>query len=308
VLHDDKAGQGLRLLGVAWREWDGPADTLRAEDERDLIFAGYCAFLDPPKASASAAIARLRRQNVRVKIISGDAAAVVRHLVAALSLDCSNLLTGEEIAALSQAELQARVRDTDLFARVSPDQKLRIIHALSAMGHTVGFLGDGINDAPAIRAADAGISVESATDVARAAADLVLLAPDLGVLADGVEEGRRTYANIMKYLRMGTSSNFGNMLSMALASLVIPFLPMTAIQILLNNLLYDLSEIGIRLMRWMRRICARRTIGACPHCCALPESWGRFPPSLTLPPLACCYGSIMRARALSGRHGFWNPF
>ena len=149
------------------------------------------------------------------------------------------------LAALSEAALTARVRETDLFARVSPDQKMRIIRALSASGHTVGFLGDGINDAPAIRAADAGISVESATDVARAAADIVLLAPDLGVISDGVAEGRRTYANIMKYLRMGTSSNFGNMLSMALASLVIPFLPMTAIQILLNNLLYDLSEIGI---------------------------------------------------------------
>jgi Mg2+-importing ATPase len=195
--------------------------------------------------SAAAAIARLRAQNVSMKIVSGDAAPVVRHLVETLGLECKGLLTGDEIAGLSDAALSARMRDTDLFARIAPDQKMRIIRALSVAGHTVGFLGDGINDAPAIRAADAGISVESATDVARAAADLVLLAPDLGVLADGVEEGRRTYANIMKYLRMGTSSNFGNMLSMALASLVIPFLPMTAIQILLNNLLYDLSETGI---------------------------------------------------------------
>ena len=245
ALHERQAQGGFRMLGVAWREWSGAADRIGLDDERDLVFAGFCAFLDPPKVSASAAIARLRAQNIRVKIISGDAAPVVRHLVEALALDCTGMLTGDEIAALSQTALIARVRDTDLFARVSPDQKLRIIHALSAAGHTVGFLGDGINDAPAIRAADAGISVESATDVARAAADLVLLAPDLGVLADGVEEGRRTYANIMKYLRMGTSSNFGNMLSMALASLVIPFLPMTAMQILLNNLLYDLSEIGI---------------------------------------------------------------
>ena len=245
ALHEKQAEGGFRLLGVAWREWTGADDQIGLDDERDLIFAGFCAFLDPPKVSASAAIARLRAQKVRVKIISGDAAPVVLHLVKALGLDCHGLLTGDEIAALPQAALVARVRHTDLFARVSPDQKMRIIHALSAAGHTVGFLGDGINDAPAIRAADAGISVEGATDVARAAADLVLLAPDLGVLADGVEEGRRTYANIMKYLRMGTSSNFGNMLSMALASLVIPFLPMTAIQILLNNLLYDLSEIGI---------------------------------------------------------------
>ncbi|MDE2437116.1 MAG: magnesium-translocating P-type ATPase [Sphingomonadales bacterium] len=245
ALHEREAQGGLRLLGVAWREWTGDADRIGMDDERDLVFAGFCAFLDPPKVSAAVAIARLRSQNVAVKIISGDAAAVVLHLVGSLALDCKGMLTGDVIAGLSDAALTAKVRDTDLFARVSPDQKMRIIRALSATGHTVGFLGDGINDAPAIRAADAGISVESATDVARAAADIVLLAPDLGVVADGVAEGRRTYANIMKYLRMGTSSNFGNMLSMALASLVIPFLPMTAIQILLNNLLYDLSETGI---------------------------------------------------------------
>jgi Mg2+-importing ATPase len=245
ALHEQEADAGVRLLGVAWREWTAKSDRISTDDERDLVFAGFCAFLDPPKLSAAAAIARLRSQNVTVKIISGDAAPVVLHLVKSLALDCKGILTGEEIAGLSEAALTARVSDTDLFARVSPDQKMRIIRALSAAGHTVGFLGDGINDAPAIRAADAGISVESATDVARAAADIVLLAPDLGVIADGVSEGRRTYANIMKYLRMGTSSNFGNMLSMALASLVIPFLPMTAIQILLNNLLYDLSETGI---------------------------------------------------------------
>ena len=242
---EEQAQSGFRLLAIGWRPWEEVRRTISPADERDLVFLGFCAFLDPPKASASAAIARLRALNVKVKIISGDAAPVVRHLVNSLQLDCHGLLTGDDIAALSHEALIARVRETDLYARVSPDQKLRIIRALSEGGHTVGFMGDGINDAPAIKAADAGISVESATDVARAAADLILLAPDLGVLADGVEEGRRTYANIMKYLRMGTSSNFGNMLSMALASLVIPFLPLTAIQILLNNLLYDISEIGI---------------------------------------------------------------
>ncbi|MCW1381878.1 magnesium-translocating P-type ATPase [Novosphingobium sp. KCTC 2891] len=242
---EQQAAAGFRMLGIAMRPWTSDDGKVSPDDERELVFVGFCAFLDPPKTSASAAIARLQALNVRVKIISGDAAPVVRHLVQALALDSRGLLTGDEIAALSHEALIARVKDTDLFARVSPDQKMRIIRALSEGGHTVGFLGDGINDAPAIKAADAGISVESATDVARAAADLILLAPDLGVLADGVEEGRRTYANITKYLRMGTSSNFGNMLSMALASLVIPFLPLTAIQILLNNLLYDLSEIGI---------------------------------------------------------------
>jgi Mg2+-importing ATPase len=240
-----RAAAGFRMLAVACRRWSGTLETVGAADERDLVFVGLCAFLDPPKVSAAAAIARLQALDIRVKIISGDAAPVVLHLVQSLKLDCRGLLSGDEIARLSHDALVARVRETDLFARVSPDQKMRIIRALSDAGNTVGFLGDGINDAPAIKAADAGISVESATDVARAAADLILLAPDLGVLADGVEEGRRTYANITKYLRMGTSSNFGNMLSMALASLVIPFLPLTAIQILLNNLIYDISEIGI---------------------------------------------------------------
>lgn len=245
ALHDQAAEQGLRSLGVGWREVEAGTKAITAADERDLVFAGICAFSDPPKASASAAIARLNAQGVRVKIISGDALAVVRHLVTSLDLKCQGTLTGDEIEALGDQALMARVENTDIFARISPDQKMRIIRALSAGGHTVGFIGDGINDAPAIRAADAGLSVEGASDVARAAADLILLAPDLGVLADGVEEGRRTYANIMKYVRMGTSSNFGNMLSMALASLVIPFLPLTAVQILLNNLLYDFSETGI---------------------------------------------------------------
>ena len=180
-----------------------------------------------------------------MKIVSGDGPAVVRHLVATLGLRTRGMLTGAEIAHLSDTALATQVQHTDLFARVSPDQKTRIIRALKSRGHRVGFLGDGINDAPAIRAADAGLSVDGATDVARAAADMILLDHDLGVLADGVEEGRRTHANIMKYVRMGTSSNFGNMLSMAAASLVIPFLPLTPIQVLLNNLLYDLSETGI---------------------------------------------------------------
>jgi Mg2+-importing ATPase len=182
---------------------------------------------------------------VRVKVVSGDHEAVVRHLVETLKLTGLNMLTGAEIAALTDPALVARIDDVDLFARVSPDQKTRIIRALQARGHTVGFIGDGVNDAPAIHAAEVGISVDGATDVARSAADLILLAQDLGVVADGVEEGRRTFANILKYVRMGTSSNFGNMLSMALASVVLPFLPLLPAQILLNNLIYDFSEIGI---------------------------------------------------------------
>ncbi|MBV1799496.1 magnesium-translocating P-type ATPase [Siccirubricoccus sp. G192] len=244
-----RGAEGLRLLGVAWRavpDGEAPGEAaLGPEAERDLVLAGFCAFLDPPKQSAGAAVARLAAAGVRVKVVSGDAAPVVLHLVQTLGLPARGLLTGEEVARLDAPALAARVGRVDLFARLSPDQKRRVILALKARGHTVGFIGDGINDAPAIHAADAGISVEGATEVARAAADLILLAPDLGVLADGVVEGRRTYTNVMKYVRMGTSSNFGNMLSMAVASLALPFLPLLPAQILLNNLLYDLSEIGI---------------------------------------------------------------
>jgi Mg2+-importing ATPase len=178
-------------------------------------------------------------------VVSGDHEAVVRHLVETLGFGGRRMLTGAEVAGLTEPALIARIDEVDLFARVSPDQKTRIIHALQARGHTVGFIGDGVNDAPAIHAAEVGISVDGATDVARNAADLILLAQDLGVVADGVEEGRRTFANILKYVRMGTSSNFGNMLSMAFASLVLPFLPLLPVQILLNNLVYDFSEIGI---------------------------------------------------------------
>ena len=240
-----RAGSGERLLAVAWKRGDAARDSVVADDETGLVFAGFCCFLDPVKPSAGEALRRFAAMGVRVKVISGDAAPVVRHLAASVGMERPDVLTGADMERLSDRELRARLRHVDLFARVSPDQKVRIIRSLSRAGHTVGFIGDGINDAPAIRAADAGLSVDTATDVARAAADMILLANDLNVVADGIIEGRRTYGNIIKYVRMGTSSNFGNMLSMALASLVIPFLPMTAIQILLNNLLYDLSQTGI---------------------------------------------------------------
>lgn len=244
-MQDDQAARGCRLLAVAWKPISKDRAELRVSDECDLVFAGYCIFVDPPKASASAAIARLAAAGVRVKVVSGDHDAVVRHVVDELNIPGRALLTGAELAELTDSALAARVDDVDLFARVTPDQKTRIIRVLQARGHTVGFLGDGVNDAPAIHAAEVGLSVEGATDVARSAADMILLAQDLGVVADGVQEGRRTFANILKYVRMGTSSNFGNMLSMAIASLVLPFLPLLPVQILLNNLLYDCSEVGI---------------------------------------------------------------
>jgi Mg2+-importing ATPase len=244
-LFEAKAHQGLRLLGVARRDVGPECTTTRPENETDLTFVGCASFLDPPKSSATAAVAKLRGAGVAVKIISGDAAPVVLNLVKQLDLPAQGIMSGEDLDGISEVALIEKVSSNDLFVRVSPEQKGRIVRALRMRGFTVGFLGDGINDATAIHAADVGLSVEGGTDVARDAADIILLQSDLGVLADGVAEGRRTYANIMKYVRMGTSSNFGNMLSMALASLILPFLPLMPLQILINNLLYDLSEIGI---------------------------------------------------------------
>ncbi|ARR53338.1 magnesium-translocating P-type ATPase [Rhizorhabdus wittichii DC-6] len=243
-IEHDYAQRGMRLLALATKDAAG-RDRIETDDDAGLTFIGYCVFLDPPKLSAASAIRDMAGRGVAVRVISGDAAPVVLHLVEALGLSERTIMTGEEIARLDDQALRIRVEDVHLFARVSPDQKTRIVRALQSRGHTVGFLGDGINDAPAIRAADIGLSVDGATDVAREAADMILLAPDLAVLGAGVIEGRRTYANILKYLRMGTSSNFGNMLTMAAASLVLPFLPLTAVQILLNNLIYDLSQVGI---------------------------------------------------------------
>ena len=288
---DAEAAEGLRVLAVAFRAMPPDAEAVAAEDEAGLTLAGHVVFADPPKQSAAAAIARLQALGVRTKILSGDAAPSVRHLVAVLGLRASGLMTGEEVASLSATALADRVGGVDLFARLSPDQKLRVIRALQARGHVVGFIGDGINDAPAIHAADAGLSVEGATDVARAAADMILLAPDLGVLADGVAEGRRTYVNIMKYVRMGTSSNFGNMLSMAVASLVIPFLPLTAVQVLLNNFLYDLSELGIPFDR------------VAPSDVAEPHGWDmavvrRF--TMTLGPISSAFDLLTFAVLLGG--------
>jgi len=239
------AGQGLRAVAVASRPWTGAARDPAAHDEARLTFEGLCTFADPPKASAPAAVARLAAAGVRIVVLSGDDPLVVERLAKLVGLRAERVISGAELATLSVDALKVRAVDTDVFARLAPDQKVRLIHALRASGEIVGFMGDGVNDAPGLKAADVGLSVAGATAVARAAADMILLDSDLAVVADGVEEGRRTFANILKYIRMGASSNFGNMLSMAGASLFLPFLPMLATQILLNNLLYDLSEIGI---------------------------------------------------------------
>ncbi|WP_162591664.1 magnesium-translocating P-type ATPase [Variovorax sp. PBL-E5] len=243
---------GLRVLGVAWREV--PADHAHAvvDDESELVFAGFVAFIDPPKAGADAALKALAASGVAVKIVSGDSELVTQHLCALLGLPVGGVLTGQEIARMDEASLRARVGETTLFCRVNPAQKNRIVLALKARGHVVGYLGDGINDAPPLRSADVALTVDTAVDVAREVADMVMLDHDLAVLHEGVLEGRRTFGNVMKYIMMGTSSNFGNMLSMAGASLFLPFLPflpMLPTQILLNNILYDLSEAAIPLDR-----------------------------------------------------------
>jgi Mg2+-importing ATPase len=239
--------EGFRVLGIAWKEV--PRDRVHAgvTDEAELCFAGLAAFLDPPKASATEALRKLGERGVKVKIVTGDNELVTRHVCRELGIEIQGVLTGAELAKLDDMALSSRVETTNLFCRVTPAQKTRVLLALKGRGHVVGFLGDGINDAPALRAADVGISVDSAVDVAKEAAEMILLEQDLRVLYDGVLEGRRTFGNVMKYVMMGTSSNFGNMFSMAGASLILPFLPMLPSQILLNNLLYDISEVPIPL-------------------------------------------------------------
>lgn len=232
------------MLAVAYRNVDNHS-ALTVADEQSLTFVGYLAFADPPSVDAAAAVAAMKRDGVKVKILTGDNELVARHVCDQVGLDGPTIVTGETLERTSDAALAHIAETTTVFARVSPMQKHRIIHALMQRGHVVGYMGDGINDAPSLRAADVGISVASAVDVAREAADIILLKPGLHILHKGIIEGRRASANVMKYLLMGTSSNFGNMFSMAGASVFLPFLPMLPTQILLNNFLYDAAQISI---------------------------------------------------------------
>ncbi|WP_244135430.1 magnesium-translocating P-type ATPase [Burkholderia vietnamiensis] len=245
ALHDSLEREGFKVLGIAWRSV--ASDCLHAglSDETELIFAGFAAFLDPPKPSASKALKELAEIGVDVKIVTGDSELVTRHVFAQLGVPVTGVLTGNEIQQMDDTALAVQIKKANLLCRVTPAQKNRVILSLKAQGHTVGYLGDGINDAPSLHSADIGISVDSAVDVAKAAAAMILLRQDLNVLRAGVLEGRRTFANIMKYIMMGTSSNFGNMFSMAGATMFLAFLPMLPAQILLNNLLYDVSELPI---------------------------------------------------------------
>jgi P-type Mg2+ transporter len=239
------SAQGLRALGVASRVVGAEHTHAGVADEVGLVFAGFVAFLDPPKASAGATIAALRRDGIAVKVLTGDNEQVARYVFETIGVTVVDTLTGDQVAHLTDEALLARVQRTNLFCRVSPQQKLRVLMALKRLGHVVGFMGDGINDAPALHAADVGVSVDGAADVAREAADLILLQHDLSVVHDATLAGRATVQNVAKYILMGSSSNFGNMFSMAGAALFLPFLPMLPIQVLLNNLLYDISQIAI---------------------------------------------------------------
>jgi len=236
--------QGYRVLGVAVRSFKSRSSYHR-EDESGLSFAGFLLFLDPPKPGMAETLAALAKRGIKVKVITGDNRHVAAHLAEAIGLPCHSTLTGEELDKLTKEALFGRARRTDLFVEIDPNQKERIIEALRRHGHVVGYLGDGINDAPALHEADIGISVDGAVDVAREAADMILLKRDLGVLLRGVDDGRRTFTNTMKYISITTSANFGNMVSMALASLALPFLPLLAPQILLNNLLSSLPSLAI---------------------------------------------------------------
>ncbi len=238
------SAQGYRVLAVAYRSLPAQA-TYHLQDERDLVLAGYLGFFDPPLEDSAEVLEALRRDGVEVKILTGDNELVTRHVCDQVGLKAGRIVLGEELDRMTDAALAHIAEQTTIFARVSPAQKNRIILALKNRSHVVGFLGDGINDAPSLHAADVGISVSTAVDVAKDAAEIILLQRSMRVLHQGILEGRKAFGNVMKYLLMGTSSNFGNMFSMAGAVLFLPFLPMLPTQILLNNFLYNLAQVTI---------------------------------------------------------------
>ncbi|HEY6046660.1 MAG TPA: magnesium-translocating P-type ATPase [Pyrinomonadaceae bacterium] len=244
TIHRELCARGFRVLAVAYASVSAK-DVYRADDEKNLVFAGFLTFSDPPLESASVALRALRRDGVEVKILTGDNELVTQHICAQVGLDIGRVILGSELEKMTDPALAHVVEQTSVFARVSPAQKNRIILALKNRSHVVGYLGDGINDAPSLHAADVGISVSTAVDVAKDAADFILLESSLRVLHEGIIEGRKSFGNVMKYLLMGTSSNFGNMFSMAAAATFLLFLPMLPTQILLNNFLYDLAQVTI---------------------------------------------------------------
>ena len=236
---DEMLGDGMKVIAVARKDLDNQK-TLSLPDESNMILMGYLAFFDAPKKSAAQSIAKLKNLQVKTKILTGDHQQISLSICSRIGIASEKILTGADINGLSDLELQLAVEKTDVFAELTPSQKVRIVTALRDNGHTVGFLGDGMNDIPAICEADVGISVDTAVDAAKDVADVILLQKDLNVLEEGILEGRKTFTNMSKYIKITASSNFGNILSIVCASAFLPFLPIAAIQILLLNLLYDI--------------------------------------------------------------------
>ena len=237
----DYNGDGMRVLGIAHKTSPAPAGAFSVADEKDMVLIGYLAFLDPPKDSSAKAIKAFAEYGVKIMVLTGDNDAVTRCICRQVGMQVDNLLLGSDIEDMTDAELAKAAENTNVFAKLSPAQKARIIKILRGNGHVVGYMGDGINDAPAMKAADVAISVDTAVDIAKESADIILLEKDLMVLENGIIGGRKTYANIIKYIKMTASSNFGNMLSVLVASAVLPFLPMLPLQLLILNLIYDSS-------------------------------------------------------------------
>jgi Mg2+-importing ATPase len=242
---EDLNNDGYRVLAIAYKEYSTDKKTFTIADESEMILLGYIAFFDPPKESTAEAIAALHNSGVEVKILTGDNALVTNKVCKDVAFKVNRIVTGDEIEKMTPEQFNKVIEEANVFAKLSPAQKEKVITNLRSAGHVVGYMGDGINDSPSLRAADVGISVDSAVDVAKESADIVLLEKSLMVLEEGIMEGRKVFANIVKYIRMGASSNFGNMFSVLGASYLFPFLPMRPVQILLNNLLYDFSQTGI---------------------------------------------------------------
>lgn len=240
---------GLRVIAVAYKYVNSGQTDFGLKDESELVLLGYLAFLDPPKETTKEAVALLHSHGVRVKVLTGDSDIITRRICGQVGIDAERILLGNTIEHMSDAELDEAVEETNVFAKLSPAQKERIVKAMHRRDHVVGFMGDGINDAAALRAADVGISVDNAVDIAKESADIILLEKSLLVLERGVLEGRMVFGNIIKYIKMGASSNFGNVFSVLGASLILPFLPMMAVQLLVQNLLYDFSQTAIPLDR-----------------------------------------------------------
>jgi Mg2+-importing ATPase len=256
-LYEELSRDGYRVLALALKDDLPDKTTYTTADENDLMLAGFVSFLDPAKKDVGAVLQQLKARGIEIKVISGDNELVTRKICHDVGLEVRGVLLGQDIDALTDDALAVRAQRTTVFARFSPDEKGRVIAALRSRGHVVGYMGDGINDAPSLKAADVGISVDNAVDIAKESADIILTKKHLKPIIEGVIEGRRSFGNTMKYIMMGLSSNFGNMFSVLGAVFYLPFLPMLPIQILLNNFIYDFSQVTIPSDRvdedWVRQ-------------------------------------------------------